>query len=96
MPKITLQAVEYVAKLARLKLTLEEKEGLVSQLDRILQYMDKLNELDTTQVEPTSHPFDIGNVLREDVVTESSFAEDLLKAAPKREGRFLVVPRVIE
>ncbi|MEW6378976.1 MAG: Asp-tRNA(Asn)/Glu-tRNA(Gln) amidotransferase subunit GatC [bacterium] len=94
--KISVQEVEYVAKLARLKLSNQEKALFTQQLDSILLYMDKLNELDTGDVPPTSHVLPLHNVMREDEVQPSSAPEDILANAPEREDTFFAVPRVIE
>ena len=94
--KITGKDVEYVAKLARLKLTDEEKELFTRQLDQIIGYMDKLNELDTKDVPPTFHVLPLKNVMLEDVAKDSHLQEEMLKNAPEREGDFYAVPKVIE
>ena len=96
MAKITLEEVEHVARLARLALTPEEKERMRSQLDAILAYIDKLRELDTTGVEPTSHVLPITNVMREDEVRPSFPKEEMLANAPERDGDFFRVPKIIE
>jgi aspartyl-tRNA(Asn)/glutamyl-tRNA(Gln) amidotransferase subunit C len=93
--KITSKEVEHVAELARLEVGAEEKQQITEQMNRILMYMDKLNELDTEGVPPTSHVIDLHNAFREDVVQESMNRTDTLKNAPEaNEGEF-VVPRVI-
>lgn len=94
--KITIQEVEHVARLARLELTAEEKERMRAQLDSILSYIDKLNELDTSGVEATSHVIPMVNVMREDEVRSSLPQEEALVNAPDREGEFFKVPRIIE
>ena len=94
--KITRREVEHVARLGRLALSEEEKELMTRQLDRILGYVDKLNELDTSQVEPTSHVIPMENVMREDVVRPSLSQDDALANAPDREPPFFRVPRIIE
>ena len=96
MAKITLEEVEHVARLARLALTPEEKERMRSQLDAILAYIDKLRELDTTGLEPTSHVLPITNVMREDEVRPSFPKEEMLANAPERDGDFFRVPKIIE
>jgi len=95
-PKITLDEVEHVARLARLALTSEEKERMRSQLDAILAYIDKLHELDTSGVEPTSHAIPMANVMREDEVRPCFPGEEMLANAPERDGDFFRVPRIIE
>ena len=94
--KITMQEVEHVARLARLELTAEEKERMRAQLDSILSYIDKLNELDTTAVEPTSHVLPMTNVFREDEVAPSLAQEEILANAPERHDLFFRVPRILE
>jgi len=94
--KITRERVEHVARLARLELTEAEKDVMTQQLDRILAYVDKLNELDTGAVEPTSHAIPMMNVLREDEVRPSLGPDDALANAPDRADAFFQVPRIIE
>jgi aspartyl-tRNA(Asn)/glutamyl-tRNA(Gln) amidotransferase subunit C len=85
-----------VATLARLDLAPDEQERLTGELDRILVYMDKLNELDTEGVEPLSHAVDVVNVLRPDKAVNQPRTEALLSNAPAREEDFLSVPKIIE
>ncbi len=94
--KITIKEVEHVARLARLELTEEEKERTRAQLDSILSYIDKLNELDTSLVEPTSHVLPMTNVFREDEVRPSVTQEEALANAPDRHDLFFRVPRILE
>ena len=94
--KITLSEVEHVAKLARLEFSPEEKEIFTRQLDAILTYVDKLNELDTAGVEPTSHVLPINNVFRDDVPRPSLAPDDALMNAPDRAEDFYRVPKIIE
>ena len=94
--KISKRQVEYVAQLAYLELSEEEKELFTHQLDSILAYMDKLNQLDTTGIEPTSHVLPMTNVFREDEVQASLPLEDALANAPDGKDGFFRVPRVIE
>lgn len=94
--KITLEQVEYVARLSRLALNDEEKEVFGEQLDSILKYVEKLNELDTSNVEPTFHVLSIKNVFREDEVKQSIPLEDALANAPDRVEDFFKVPRIVE
>lgn len=95
-PKITIAEVEHVARLARLDLAPEEKERMRSQLDAILTYIDKLRQLPTEGVEPTSHAIPIVNVMREDEVRPSYPVTDMLANAPEREGDLFRVPKIIE
>ena len=85
-----------MAVLARLDLTPDEQEQLAGHLDRILDYMDKLNELDTEGVEPMSHAVDVVNVLRPDRAVNEPRTEALLRNAPARDEDFLSVPKIIE
>jgi aspartyl-tRNA(Asn)/glutamyl-tRNA(Gln) amidotransferase subunit C len=94
--KLTREDVQRVATLARLRLTSEEEASLTAQLDGILLYMDKLNELDTSQVEPFTHAVDLVNALREDLVTNQPNAEALLANAPEKDETFFKVPKIIE
>ncbi|MDD5687046.1 MAG: Asp-tRNA(Asn)/Glu-tRNA(Gln) amidotransferase subunit GatC [Elusimicrobia bacterium] len=93
--KITIKDVEYVAKLARLLLTEEEKMQYTKQLNAILEYMDELNKLDTSNVLPTSHAIEMKNVFREDEAKKSEEADDIINNAPEREDRFFKVKKVI-
>jgi aspartyl-tRNA(Asn)/glutamyl-tRNA(Gln) amidotransferase subunit C len=94
--KISKEDVEHVAQLARLSFEEEEIERFAHQLDAILTYMDQLNELDTSTVEPTTHAMDLFNVFREDRVVASLEVEEALRNAPQRLGSAFQVPRVIE
>jgi len=94
--KITRDEVKRVAALARLELSSEEEAALTNQLDKILQYMEKLNHLDTAGVEPVSHIAEMVNAFREDKVTTHSSGEALLSNAPSLEKSFLKVPKIIE
>lgn len=93
--KITVEQVEYVARLSRLKLSGEEKLRLTGQLDSILRYMEKLNELDTTGVAPTFQVVPQVNVLREDAVKRPFLREEIMGNAPSSEEGYYKVPRVI-
>jgi len=96
MMKITPEEVEHVAKLARLALSPGEKEKMRAHLDAILTYIDKLNELDTTQVELTSHVIPMTNIFRDDTVRPSLSQEEALANAPDRQDAFFRVPRILE
>lgn len=95
-PKITMQEVEHVARLARLELSGAEKERMRRELDGILSYIDKLRALDTTGVEPTSHAVPLTNVLRDDVEKPSLPRDEMLANAPDRNRELFRVPRIIE
>jgi aspartyl-tRNA(Asn)/glutamyl-tRNA(Gln) amidotransferase subunit C len=88
--------VEYVAKLARLNLSDEEREKFTDQLNAILQYAEKLNELDTEGVEPTTHVLHLSNVMRKDEVHESLSQEKVFRNAPEEEDGQFKVPAVLE
>lgn len=88
--------VGHIAHLARLRLTGEEEEKFGAQLSGILAYVEKLNELDTSGVEPTSHVLAMSNVMREDTSTTSLPADEALLNAPERADDFYRVPKIIE
>jgi len=88
--------VEHIAHLARLRLSEEEKEKFGAQLSSILTYVEKLNELDTSGVEPTSHVLAMGNVMREDALKPSLPTDEALLNAPDRADDFYRVPKIIE
>jgi aspartyl-tRNA(Asn)/glutamyl-tRNA(Gln) amidotransferase subunit C len=94
--RISKEEIEHIASLARLSLTEKEKELFGSQLSSILDYMEKLNELDTKTVEPTSHVLPLSNVLRDDIPRPSIPREDALMNAPDRTEKFFRVPKIIE
>jgi aspartyl-tRNA(Asn)/glutamyl-tRNA(Gln) amidotransferase subunit C len=93
---VSREDVEYVAKLARIELTEDERDTLTSQLSSILDHIEKLNELDIAGVEPTFHVLDVTNVFREDEVRPSLPTEETLKNAPARDGDFFKVPKILE
>ncbi len=90
------ETIEYVGILAKLELSGEEKEQAKKDMGRMLDYIDKLNELDTTGVEPMSHVFQVQNVFREDVVTNGDDSENIVKNAPGEKDGMFVVPRTVE
>ncbi len=92
---ITKKDVEYIASLARLKFNDAELENFTHQLNDILRYVEKLNELNTDNVEPLSHPVENTNVFRDDELKPSISTEDALKNAPNRTDEFFKVPKVI-
>jgi aspartyl-tRNA(Asn)/glutamyl-tRNA(Gln) amidotransferase subunit C len=87
--------VEYVAKLARLEFSNEEMEKFTIQLNAILHYMEKLNELDTVNIEPLSHVNELKNVMREDVIQPSLPRDEAFHNAPAKDEKFFKVPKVI-
>ncbi len=92
---VTKKDVKYIAELARLKFNEEEIESFTKDLNEILTYMEKLNELDTENVEPLSHPVEGYNAFREDAVKPSVSTEEALKNAPAKDESFFKVPKVI-
>jgi aspartyl-tRNA(Asn)/glutamyl-tRNA(Gln) amidotransferase subunit C len=88
--------IEKVARLARLELSEEERETFGNQMEQILAYMEQLNRLDTTGVEPTSHAIPIYNVFRDDEVKASFPQKEVLAIAPDEEDGHFKVPRIIE
>jgi aspartyl-tRNA(Asn)/glutamyl-tRNA(Gln) amidotransferase subunit C len=94
--KINKALVKKVAKLSRLELTEAEVEEFTDQLSAILDYVEKMNELDTTDVEPLAHCLPISNVFREDRVGESLGTERTLANAPQRDGEFFKVPKILD
>ncbi|MBZ0180681.1 MAG: Asp-tRNA(Asn)/Glu-tRNA(Gln) amidotransferase subunit GatC [Melioribacteraceae bacterium] len=93
---VTRNEVEYIAELARLKFSDDELESLTLDMNRILDYMDKLNELDTENVEPLSHPLELENVFREDKIGKSISTEDALKNSSSKSDKYFTVPKVIK
>lgn len=91
---ITIKDVEHVAKLARLELTEEEKVKFSKQLGDILKYVEQMNEVDTTNVEPMSHAVPVVNVMREDVVVSEQTKVELMANAPFKEDGFFRVPKI--
>ncbi len=92
---VTLKDVEHIAELARLKFSGVELENFTHQLNQILKYVEKLDELDTENVEPLSHPIEGNNAFREDELRPSISREEALKNAPDSDDEFFKVPKVI-
>jgi len=92
---VTIKDVEHVAALAKLSFSNEEKEKLTVELNDILKYMEQLDKLDTTGVEPLSQVIELSNVFREDEVRPCVTREDALKNAPAKTEKFFKVPKVI-
>jgi aspartyl-tRNA(Asn)/glutamyl-tRNA(Gln) amidotransferase subunit C len=88
--------IEYVGILAKLELSDEEKEQAKKDMAEMLDYIDKLGELDTTGVEPMSHVFPAQNVFREDVVVNGDDRENMLSNAPAQKDGMFVVPQTFE
>ena len=93
---ITRADVEHVAHLARLALTPEEVDEFTEQLAGILEHAAQVSALDTTDVEPTAHPFPLVNVLRADVARRGIDRDEVLAAAPATESGRFRVPRILE
>ena len=94
--KITTEMVDYISTLSRLKLPPEEKERMTGELEQIVSYMDILNRLDTSGVEPMSHVFPLKNVLRPDTVEPSFARPTLLQNAPVPDEEAFLVPKTVE
>ena len=94
--KIDQTQVRKVAMLSRLELTEAEVAEFTGQLSAILKYMEKMNELDTNNVEPLAHCLPISNVFRKDCVKESLGTEKTLSNAPQRDGEFFKVPKILD
>ncbi len=90
------ETIEYVGILAKLELSEEEKEQAKKDMGNMLDYIDKLNELDTEGVEPMSHVFPVENVFREDVVTNGDDREQMLANAPKKKEGTYMVPKTFD
>ncbi|MCM1284380.1 MAG: Asp-tRNA(Asn)/Glu-tRNA(Gln) amidotransferase subunit GatC [Muribaculaceae bacterium] len=90
------ETMDYVGILAKLELTQEEREAAKRDMESMLDYIDKLNELDTSGVEPMSHVFPVSNVFREDVVENGDGSGDTLANAPERRDRAFVVPKTVD
>jgi len=93
--KITREEVEHVANLAKLNLSEKELSKMTGQLDTILSYVAKLDEIDTAGVAPTTHAFAIQNAFREDEMQESLPRDEALANAPKENGEAFVVPKIL-
>lgn len=96
MTKITEDMVRHVALLSRLKFSPQEINAFTLHLNRILEHVDKLNELDTTNVAPTSHSLKMSNVFRPDEIESPLSAEEALSNAPEKEAGCFKVPKIIQ
>jgi aspartyl-tRNA(Asn)/glutamyl-tRNA(Gln) amidotransferase subunit C len=94
--KLSKSEVEHIAELARLRLTDAEKEKYSEQLSGILNYVEKLSEIDTSQVEPTSQVTGLTNIMRSDEIIESGISEELVACAPESTDGFLVIPKIFD
>jgi aspartyl-tRNA(Asn)/glutamyl-tRNA(Gln) amidotransferase subunit C len=95
MPKIDIETVDKLANLSRLEFDGKEKDGIINDLNRMLDFISKLDELDTTNVDPLIYMNDQKNILRPDVVKQSISQADGLKNAPKKDSDFFKVPKVV-
>ena len=93
--KINLETIDKIAHLARLEVKEDDKQGLLDDMNNILTFMDKLNEVDTSGVEPLVYMTDEVNVLREDEVKQEISRAEALQNAPKQDGKFFRVAKVI-
>lgn len=96
MSRISVEQVKHVAHLARLAVTDEEAALFTKQLDAIITYAEQLDELDTTNVRPTSHVLDVKNVMREDKPAKGLPVEDVMKNAPDHKDGYVRVPTILE
>ena len=90
------ETIEYVGIIAKLELSDEDKENAKKDMASMLDYIDKLGELDTEGIEPMSHIFPVQNVMREDVVTNGDGSDDTLKNAPESNGEAFIVPKTVD
>lgn len=93
---VSTEEVHYIAELARLRFSEEEEDHMARQMSRILDYMEKLNELDLTGVPPMSHVLDLHNVFRPDEAEQRIARDEALSNAPDADGAYFRVPKVIE
>ena len=93
---LTTKEIKHIAKLARLELTAEEEEKFSRQISSILEYVEKINKLDTKSIEPISQITGLENAVREDDIIDSVIQSDILKSAPDRDGNLFKVKSVFE
>lgn len=93
---IDIKTVNYIAHLARIELKKQELKIFAKQLKKIIEYINKLKELDVSGVSPTSHILELKNVLREDNLKDCLPLKEVLKNAPEKRENFFVVPKIIE
>ena len=93
---VDIQTVRRVARLARIAVTHEEAERMSGELNRILGFVEQLNEVDVSGVEPMTSVIPMEMKKRQDKVTDGGIVEDVLRNAPAREGNYYVVPKVVE
>ncbi|MCY4170497.1 MAG: Asp-tRNA(Asn)/Glu-tRNA(Gln) amidotransferase subunit GatC [Bacteroidetes bacterium] len=92
---ISKKEVRHIAELARLSFTEAEEDALSHEMSRILDYVDTLNQVDTSDIEPMTHVHDLGQVVRSDTVRERTTHEDAMENAPDSDGEYFRVPKVI-
>ena len=92
---VSIKDVEYIARLAKLRLNDDELTTMTGQLNKILEYMDQLNEVNTEDVPPLAHPLQMENVFRSDVRQPSLTTEEALANAPEKKGKYFSVPKVV-
>lgn len=95
MPKIDKTTIDYLAKLARIRLYGDEIERLLSDLESIIGYVSQLNQLQTDNIEPAKHVLPFFNVCRKDTKKQSLPVEEVLKNAPEKAGKFFKVPGIL-
>ncbi len=93
---ISIKEIEKIASLSRIKLTTEEKCAFGRQLTNILDYMEKLNELNTEDIQPMAYATTLKNVFREDEIESSYSRQEILKLSPSNSNGFFKVPKVLE
>lgn len=93
---VTVDEVRYIAQLARLRFEEAEEKKLAREMTEVLEYVEKLNELDTTAVPPMSHVLDLHNVFRKDEVEVRISTEEALKNAPDADSEYFRAPKVID
>ncbi|HCN38637.1 MAG TPA: Asp-tRNA(Asn)/Glu-tRNA(Gln) amidotransferase GatCAB subunit C [Bacteroidetes bacterium] len=93
---VTIKEVEHIAKLAKLKFSIEETEKLQGDLNKILEYIDELNEVNLDDTEPMENINELVNVTRKDEIIKGLSQEEALKNAPEKTGNYFKVPKVID
>ncbi len=93
---MTTEDVKYIAKLANLRFEESELESFTHKFNEILAYVEKLNEIDTSEIEPLEYPIDNKNVFREDEQKQSISRDEALKNAPETDNEYFLVPKVIK
>ena len=93
--RINKNILENLEKLARLDLSLDEKEKMLQDLSKILDFVDKLNEIDTNHIEPLIHPHTTSNIYRNDISLNMDIKKEILENAPSKNSDYLKVPKVV-